>query len=329
VEGDGDLIVAAQLNDQTAPVGFHLDGTPAELSLSTPPTTPTLVIVPTETNFVTPLDASWGNVNDAMGTAIGTLRHGAKSGSVVPRGAISLTIVDPCGDPDAIELPPECYSGGGGSTPATYPAGLYLDYVNIYDWKESWPRGDPEIEAHLIGPTFDPSANGEHLSCTAQTQSGPKYYDQNGHDWSAPVYSVEGQLFTADELTRYQAVYNKPFVIQFWEDDQEACEIRKDDKSQLQQVSEDLSTVYHAASVIVNLLTYTYPGTFVFSSSDVTALRALGHLNLWDNEDDYLGQVTLQSDVGIYHAGMTHTLVLDASGTSLSENGYMRLRYRQ
>ena len=322
-KGDGDLIVAAQLNDQTTPVGFHLDGTPAELSLATPPATPTLVIVPSETDFVTPLDAAkWGNTHDANG-AIGTYRRIGR-GPKAPADGVSRMVVDPCSGDPAGGLPPECYP-----SPPTYPAGLYLDYSHLDDWKESWPRGDPEVEAFLIGPTVNPAADGEKLSCSGERSGGAKYFNQDGHDWSAPVWSVEGQLYSASELAAYQEVYKKPFVIQFWEDDQESCEIRKDDKSLLQQISEDLSTVRAAASVVINLLTYSYPGTFVFSSSAVQALRALGHLNVWDNEDDYLGQITLQGGTGYNYTDMTHVLVLGTSGSTVYPNGYMRLRYRQ
>lgn len=324
-KGDDDLIVATQLSDSATPVGFHLDGTPAVLSLATPPTTPTLVIVPAETNFSTPLDEKvWHNGRDVGGQTIGTYERIAELGTAKQINQLAITkpmmcTCEDCPWQDWCEVIPP---------PTTvYPPGLYLDYSNIYDWKENWPRGDPEVEVHLIGPTFNPASNGEHLSCTGEHVPGDKNYDQNGHEWSRPQYwePVKGQLFTAEELARYDATYNKPFVIQFWEDDEASCEIRKDDRSTLEQVSGDLSTIYHAASVIVKLLTL--PQEWVFVSSDVQAIRALGHLNVWDNEDEYLGQVVLQADVGRSYPGITHVMFDNSSGGVLHENGRIRLRY--
>lgn len=323
--GGSDLIVATQLSDSATPVGFHLDGTPAVLSLAAPPTTPTLVIVPAETNFSTPLDDGvWRNAHDANGQTIGTYERAGELGTA--NRLKELVIAKPmmctcesCPSQEGCEvILPDA---------TVYPPGLYLDYSNIYDWKENWPRGDPEVEVHLIGPTFNPSSEGEHLSCSGEQAPGDKNFDQNSHEWSRPQYfePVKGQLFTANELERYDATYNKPFVIQFWEDDEEICEIRKDDRSTLEQVSGDLATIYRAASVIVRLLDPT--SGWGFRSSDVQAIRALGHLNVWDNEDEYLGQVVLQGDVGRSYSDITHVIFDNSSGGALHENGRIRLRY--
>lgn len=53
--GGTDLIVATALKDHEVPVAYDLQGNPVPLSSSeTPPTTPTLAIVPVETDFSTP-----------------------------------------------------------------------------------------------------------------------------------------------------------------------------------------------------------------------------------------------------------------------------------
>lgn len=46
--GRGDLIVAFQLHEEDTPIGFHPDGSAADLSLDGPPSTPVVSIVPAE-----------------------------------------------------------------------------------------------------------------------------------------------------------------------------------------------------------------------------------------------------------------------------------------
>jgi hypothetical protein len=139
--GGAKLLVVGRLGDAEQPVGFALTGERVAVDGRTPPSTPTLVLVPRETDFSRKLDPLRAkNVQDQGGQAIGT-----------------LIAEDPCaaggGGPTAITDPGTCETGGGGGG-GTYtppPAGIYFTEMVVYDNNEPWTNGSPELEVHLLG----------------------------------------------------------------------------------------------------------------------------------------------------------------------------------
>jgi hypothetical protein len=299
--GGDDLIVAAQLSDGDEPVGYRLNGTPVELTLDHAPATPTLVIVGAETDFRHPLGHEWVNRADAKGDAIGSYVRVASR----PNGMMA----DPCADPTLLDDPSVCQEPTS-PPPATYPSGLYISHTNIPDLKESWPRGDPELEVFLIGPTANPDNDGEKLSCSGQGAGGYKHFDQNSQYYSAPYWSVEAQLYTRAELDNYATVYNKPFEVQFWEDDQDACEIVTDQRSQLQQLVDNLTAVYQISAIVVHMWE-----TRTITAGAINAIR--GRLAAtWENNDDFVGLARVTPGTNPYPTGADAVLELPGGGTN-------------
>lgn len=159
--GGRDVIVASQLGEADPMSAYDLGGQAVEVNSSVVPTTPTLALVPVETDFSRPLDsAEYTNVNDAGGSTIGTyvrVQQRATTGDVQltsdcpaePLGTNPDVVASSCdgvgGDPG---------TGGGDVVPpdlGTAPGGLYLTSMNVRNTGESFLRGAPELEVHIFG----------------------------------------------------------------------------------------------------------------------------------------------------------------------------------
>lgn len=143
--GGPELLVAWRLDESETPSGYTLAGERVALDPRTPPQTPTLVLVPVETEFSLPLSATDArNVNDQNGETIGTMvvapivcAQSASPGQVT-------TMAEEC--------PVDPGDGGGTYTPPPPPpAGIYFKEMVIYDNNEPWSSGSPEIEVHFRG----------------------------------------------------------------------------------------------------------------------------------------------------------------------------------
>lgn len=134
--GGPELLVAWRLDEEEVPAGYTLAGRQVQLDRETPPSIPTLVLVPVETDFSMPVDREkrTRNVDDRGGESIGTLIEEP----ICPM-SMSMCPVDP---------------GDGGGTyvpPPPPPAGIYFNEMVIYDNNEPWTSGSPEIEVHFRG----------------------------------------------------------------------------------------------------------------------------------------------------------------------------------
>ena len=200
--GGQDLLVASQLAEKDIPVGYDLAGQAVQLSLSQPPSTPTLTLVPIETDFASPLDATrYVNTNAKGGTTIGT-----------------FALIDPCSDPTA----PGCQSG---TNPPGIPDAAYLTALNLADVHEPWTKGVPELEFHVHGPqSKDYPLYGEDLSCAGELAPGTQYWDQNANNWSAPIGAGAPLIMSRYNINNFQARFPGEAVhYLIWEDDNAAC----------------------------------------------------------------------------------------------------------
>jgi hypothetical protein len=108
--GDDNLLVASLLEDHTVPTAFTLSGHPVILDAEKAPATPTLAIVPVETNFSRPLNLRVPNARDQGGQTIGTY----------------------CVECVQEPIDNDGGGGGGGGDPwANRPTGLYLTKIYI------------------------------------------------------------------------------------------------------------------------------------------------------------------------------------------------------
>jgi hypothetical protein len=287
--GKADVLVASQLDEWAPIVAFNEQGDQVGLDIKTPPSQPTLSIVPVETRFDQPMDLSKSrNVRDENGEAIGTL----EPFNLRPTNLIA------CGD--------TCGGGGSGGTTTTIPPGLYLEFSRIIDAKEPWTRGDPEIEVHIHGPNSTAAPlYGDNLSCSGEhAPDYRKVFDQNGGFWEGRV-----MLFSNDEAVAYVNKFKDGFHIIFWEDDNEPCTLKYDGNtlvSVLQSTAGALGTV--AIKLIPGARWYVVAGLFfaqVFSNAGSWLLT----------NDDFLGVAVDQSQIGSPYPDNTHVIM---DGTTLN-----------
>lgn len=110
--------------------------------------------------------------------------------------------------------------GGGTSTP---PAGLYMTYSHLVETFESWTKGSPEIEVHMLGQAGTTDSLTTY-SCAAQPSAGYYYFDQNSKDWSGSVL-----LMSQTQLGNYKKTHpNQNLRVFLVEDDDTSCKIKVD-----------------------------------------------------------------------------------------------------
>jgi hypothetical protein len=110
--------------------------------------------------------------------------------------------------------------GGGVSTP---PQGLYMTNSHLIETFESWTKGSPEIEVHMLGQA-GASDSLTTYSCAAEPSAGYYYFDQNGLDWSGNVL-----LMNQTQLDSYKRLHPSQNLRVFLvEDDDTPCQIRVD-----------------------------------------------------------------------------------------------------
>lgn len=202
--GDANLLVASQLKERDTPVGYNLSGEAVTLDLKQAPATPTLSLVPVETDFTKDVDTrKYHNTHDKNGTTIGT-----------------FALVDPCTDPTA----PGC-EGGTTPPPGVTPDAVYLTESHLVDAHEPWDKGMPELELHVHGPiNKDYPLYGEDLTCVGGDATGDKFWDQNPNDWSATIGNGAPLLMSRYNIDQFQSRFPHEAVHYImWEDDYQAC----------------------------------------------------------------------------------------------------------
>lgn len=184
-QGGTDLLVGTAELDSDSPVAWDLMGRRVRLDPKRPPATPVLMVERAEQNFNAP-----------------------------PSG-IPICLLD-CGGGGT--------TGGGTGVPApTAPQGLFMTQSQFTDTFESWFKGNPEFEVHVLGQ----GGVGNTLTtyqCAGEHAGGPYAFDQNGLTWSGNVMLMsQAQL---DQYSQQHPGQNlRIFVV---EDDDTECEIRID-----------------------------------------------------------------------------------------------------
>lgn len=108
--------------------------------------------------------------------------------------------------------------GGGVSD----PPGLYMTSSHLVETFESWIKGAPEIEVHMLGQAGSTDSLTSYACASAS--GSPYRYDQNSLDWSGKAL-----LFTQNEINKYkQAHPNQSLRVFFVEDDDTPCQIKTD-----------------------------------------------------------------------------------------------------
>jgi hypothetical protein len=181
--GGRNLIVATAETDADSPVAFDLMGRRHRLSNGTPPPTPVLMVSRAERSFGERPAALVGCIMDCGGGA----------------------------------------GGGGSSTPPPPQAGLFMTQTKFSETFESWFKGSPEFEVHVLGKDGATSKL-KSLQCAGEHAGGPYGFDQNGTTWTGSV-----MLISQSQLSQYETEQPgqnlRVFIV---EDDDTACQIKVD-----------------------------------------------------------------------------------------------------
>lgn len=282
--GGADLLVASLLEDHTVPNGFALNGAPVALHAEVAPETPTLAIVPVETDFTAPLGAQFRNVNDRGGHAIGTWANGSVDG---PSFVMAIAPEDGSGG-----------GGGGGGYVATKPAGLYMTYSYITDDGEAWTKGAPELETHVHGQYTGGGTYGKDLSCAGEKMTiNYRNYNQDSRTWSGEVL-----LFSKSEIDAFNAQFSQGFNVMVWEDDDTACTLKtdKDIRGLLQLTA--------GVAAFVGVVVMPNPTTAAYITGGGSFLASLYQNASWLlSNDDFIGDAVPVSSGSMEHRVMNGT----------------------
>ncbi len=91
-----------------------------------------------------------------------------------------------------------CGGGGGTATPPT--PGLYMTHVDFTGSFESWLKGDPEYEIHIMGPAAKgDTTNLVSFQCIGEHAGAPYSWDTNVTSWSGNQL-----LFTMAQINAHE-----------------------------------------------------------------------------------------------------------------------------
>jgi hypothetical protein len=207
-----------------------------------------------------------------------------------------------------------CGSGGGGGISA---AGLFMTKAHFVQTFESWLKGDPEFEIHILGQLGQTDSLTDY-QCAGEQGGGPYTFDQNGLDWSGSVL-----LFSQDQLYAYKKAHPNQGVRVFaLEDDDTACQI-KTNHDDLMAILHTVDTLYHNLSGGRDTLIL--PKVTVFSAFSVAR-------NFWTTiaswirtNDDLIGNAVEDRIVGAFYPGYNWFI----KSTNNVTNGWINLEMRQ
>lgn len=185
---------------------------------------------------------------------------------------------------DLISCGPEC----GGTTTTSVAPGLYLTYAGFTDTYESWLKGNPEFEVHVLGQDGDSSALTSY-QCAGEHAGGPYAYDQNGKTWSGRV-----MLFSRAQLDAYQAAHpGQALRVLVIEDDDTACQIRTE-TGVLSTLFRTVDTAYQLWTGGREALTLTK----AFEKARALQQAIAGIASLVKTNDDVVGTAIADAVVG-------------------------------
>ncbi|HTL05755.1 MAG TPA: hypothetical protein VL241_08420, partial [Gemmatimonadales bacterium] len=252
--GGSDLLVATAEDDDDVPVAFDPAGNRTLLDRLRPPATPVLAIGRAELSF------------DQPGPA----------GTIVPDD-----------DPGGIT------GESGGTTSGTVPAGLYMTYAHVNSTFESWLKGAPEFEVHILGQDGTTGAM-KTYQCAGESAGAPYQYNQDELDWRGSV-----MLFSQAQLDAYKAEHpGQALKVLVLEDDDTRCVI-KTDSARIAKLFSQILTTY--GTLVGGRDTLISVRTFRKAQSLFKLLTLTW--SLFQSQDDIVGTAIEDSVAGEYSSG--------------------------
>jgi hypothetical protein len=287
-KGEADLIVSAQIEDTDAPIAWDLQGNRVTLSLTAPPATPVMVVVPVETDFsrtLTPRQVA-ARGNPSRETIAGN--ESANEGDAGAFCALS------CGGS----------GGGGGGGGSGLPDGLYITFQRLIDQGEPWTLGAPEIEVHIHGPSSPTNVQyGDDLACSGDRVASPRGFNQDNAFWTGNAL-----LFDQQQINNYNAIQQNGFNVMVWEDDNTLCQIKKEDFNLATKIRDIAVAVGGYTAVKAAAAGGPIPTIIAAATFGAAVYKSLGFL--WTN-DDFLGTYVNASAVGLSYTDANHAIYKD------------------
>lgn len=191
-QGGPDVLVATARKDGEVPVAFDLRGRKHLLDPRTPPETPVIALQTWEGAQLASCDPMWCD--------------------------------DPTGPSEGGASP------GGSPTPVAPAGGLYLTGTRFFESFESWLKGAPEFEIHILGQKTGANELVTY-QCVGERAGTPYQFNQDDLTWSGSVL-LFSQAQLDDFTVRHPGQGLRLLVL---EDDDGPCAIRvnKDRLTQL------------------------------------------------------------------------------------------------
>ena len=212
----------------------------------------------------------------------------------------------------------ETCGGGTGGYVAPPTPGLYLTRADFVETFESWLKGSPEYEIHVMGPS-SPSDTKVIASyqCIGEHAGGAYAWDMNSKSWTGSQL-----LFSNAQMDAFAATYGgKPFSIMAYEDDDGACRIRTDaDRAQKLFAAVGPAVAQWTAAIgKKDDLLANAPRILKAAQAAYSVLSAL--YSFLTSADDIIGVAVEDAATGRYRAGTNWTVLND----KVTSNGWLML----
>jgi hypothetical protein len=205
--------------------------------------------------------------------------------------------------------------GGGGSSQTPPTTGLYMTQAHFTQTFESWLKGSPEFEVHILGQKGQADSLTDY-QCAGEHQPSPYYFDQNGLDWSSSV-----MLFSQTQLNDYRTKHPDQNVrVYVVEDDDTACQIKTDGPGLAEGLAR-LDTLWNGLTAGKD--TVTGAGK-QFKAANAIAKFISTAASLINTNDELVGSAIADSIAGEYHSGFNWIVKAANNGT----NGWIKLEMR-
>jgi hypothetical protein len=170
---------------------------------------------------------------------------------------------------------------------------------------ESWLKGDPEYEIHIMGPAAKgDNTNLVSFQCIGEHAAGEYSWDTNQKTWSGTQL-----LFSKAQIDAMNAAHkNVPFTIMAYEDDDTACQIKTD--------SDRASKLFAAIAAIVKEYKSAkgLDGKLEAAPSLFKLLASI--YSFLTTADDIIGVVVSDAVSGRVHPGTNWTALNDKTGST-------------
>jgi len=192
-----------------------------------------------------------------------------------------------------------CAGGGGGYVVPPTP-GLYMTRAEFVESFESWLKGDPEYEIHIMGPAAKgDNTNLVSFQCVGEHAAGEYAWDTNEKTWTGSKL-----LFSKAQVDAMNTAHKGvPFTIMAYEDDDTACQIKTD--------SDRASKIFTALGTLVGdwKSARSVDGKLAAAPSLFRLLAAI--YSFLTTGDDIIGVVVADSVSGRFHTGTNWTALND------------------